>query len=265
MKIAVAIKQVPDTETKIVIAADGRSIDESNVTWVVNPYDEFAVEEALKIKEARGTGEVVVATVGPARSATALRTCLAMGADRGIHVNDPAIVAADPVGLASALAAAIRPLQPDLILTGQYSVGSDNRQVGVMLAEMLDLPHISVVTKLEVGTGDAARIVAHREIEGALEVVEAPLPCVVTAQKGLNEPRYASLKGIMAAKKKPIEEKNAAALGLEGTARGEDGAAVRIAKLELPPPKKGGTILKDDMEKAARELVRLLHEEAKVI
>src|SRR5262249_7348611 len=175
VKIVVAVKQVPDTETKVVIAADGRSIDESNITWIVNPYDEYAVEEALKIKEAQGEGEVIVVTVGPARAATALRTCLAMGADRGIHLSDPAFEGSDSLGLAGILAAAVKLLGADLILTGQYAVGTDNRQTGMMLAELLDIPHVSLVTKLEVRKDG---ITAHREIEGGHEVGESTLPCV---------------------------------------------------------------------------------------
>ena len=262
MKIVVPVKQVPDTETKIVIKPDGVSIDESSVTWILNPYDEYAVEEALRIKEAAQQGEVIVVTVGPARAATMLRTCLAMGADRGLHLNDPAFEGSDSLGLATILAAAIRPIGPDLVLTGQYAVGTDSRQVGMMLAELLGLACVSVVTRLELKEGT---LTAHREIEGGHEVVSAPLPCVVTAQKGLNEPRYASLKGIMAAKKKPIEDKDAAALGLDKNEVGAAGARVKLSKLELPPPKQAGKIFKDDMETAAREVVRLLHEEAKVI
>ena len=262
MKIAVAIKQVPDTETKIVIGSDAKSIDDSSITWIVNPYDEYALEEALKVKEASGTGEVVVLTVGPARAATALRTCLAMGADRGVHLRDDAFEGADSRGVASILAAAMKELAPDLVFAGQYAVGTDSRQVGVMLAEMLDMPHIAVVTKLEVADG---HVTAHREIEGAHEVVDAALPCVVTAQKGLNEPRYASLKGIMAAKKKPIQEKDAAALGLDPATIGAAGAKVMISSLELPPPKQAGKVFTDDMETAVKEVVRLLREEAKVL
>ena len=262
MKIAVAIKQVPDTEAKITIAPDGRSIDESNVTWIVNPYDEYALEEALRLKEASGGGDVVALTVGPSRAAAALRTCLAMGADSGIHLNDPAFEGSDSLGIATILAAAIKRLAPDLVLVGQYAVGTDSRQVGPMLAELLDLPHVSVVTKLTV---EAGALTAHREIEGAYEVVQAPIPCVVSAQKGLNEPRYASLKGIMAAKKKPIEERNAASLSLDPSMIGDGGAKLRIIRLEMPPPKQAGKVFKDDMETAAREVVRLLHEEAKVI
>ena len=262
MIIVVPVKQVPDTETKIVIGADGINIDESSVTWILNPYDEYAVEEALKIKDAGQQGEVIVVTVGPARAATTLRTCLAMGADRGIHLKDPAFEGSDSLGLAVILAAAIKELSPDIVLTGQYAVGTDNRQVGIMLAELLGMACVSVVTKLEI-KGDS--LTAHREIEGGHEIVSASLPCVVTAQKGLNEPRYASLKGIMAAKKKPIEEKDAAALGLNKSDVGAAGAKVRLSKLELPPPKQAGKIFKDDMASAAREVVRLLHEEAKVI
>ena len=259
MKIVVAIKQVPDTETKVAIGQDERSIDESNVNWIVNPYDEYAVEEALKVKEAKGEGEVVVVTVGPNRATAALRTCLATGADRAIHLDDRSFEGADSLGHARILAAAVKDMGPDLIFTGQYAVGTDNRQTGMMLAELLHMPHVAVVTKLEVADGS---LTAHREIEGAHEIVEVSLPCVVTAQKGLNEPRYASLKGIMAAKKKSIEKKDAAALGIDPSSLG---AHVSVSKLELPPPKQEGKIFSDDLETSVREVTRLLHEEAKVI
>jgi len=262
VKIVVAIKQVPDTETRVVIGRDGRSIDETGITWIVNPYDEYAVEEALKIKEAKGSGEAIVVSIGPERAATALRTCLAMGADRALHLDDPAFEGSDALGLARILAAAVKEIGADLVLTGQYAVGTDNRQTGVMLAQLLDWPHVSVVTKLEMKEGS---LVAHREIEGAHEVVSAPLPCVMTAQKGLNEPRYASLKGIMAAKKKPIDKKDAAGLGLDKAAIGAAGARVVIQKMEHPPPKPAGKIFKDDVATAVKEVTRLLHEEAKVI
>ena len=261
MKIAVAIKSVPDTETKIVVAPGGRAIDESNVTFVVNPYDEYALEEALRIREAQGSGEVIVVTVGPDRAAQALRTCLAAGADAAVHVKDAAAEAADALGIAKILAAVMKTMAPDLILTGKYAIGGDHQLVPAMLAELLGMPHVAVVTKLQISGAQAS---AEREIEGAIEVVETPLPCVVTAQKGLNEPRYASLKGIMAAKKKPIEEKSLAGLGLDAAA-----VAPKIVweKLELPARKGAGKILKgeDDAAGAARELVRLLHDEAKVI
>ncbi len=261
MKIAVVVKQVPDTETKLAIGSDGRSIDEANVTFVVNPYDEFALEEALRIREARAGAEVTVVCVGPARASQALRTCLAVGADRAIHVKEDGADRLDPLTSARILAAVMKELGPDLILTGKYAVGTDNQATGVMLAELLGIPHVAVVTKLEIREGS---LVAERQIEGAIEVHEASLPCLITAQKGLNEPRYASLKGIMTAKKKPIEERAVASLGIEGTAAAP---LTRWEKLELPPAKSGGKIIRggDDPAGAAREIVRLLREEARVI
>ncbi|MFQ5700718.1 MAG: electron transfer flavoprotein subunit beta/FixA family protein [Acidobacteriota bacterium] len=262
MKIVVAVKQVPDTETRIVLGEDGRSIQESNITWIVNPYDEFAVEEALRIKDAQGDSEVIIVTIGPDRAGSALRTCLAMGADRAVHVNDPLAEGSDPLGYARILAAVVQDLHPDLVFTGQYAVGTDNRQTGMMLAELLDMPHVSVVTKLELRDEG---VLAHREIEGAYEVVEATRPCVITTQKGLNEPRYASLKGIMAAKKKPIAVRDLAALGIDAGTVGANGAKTRLVRLELPPAKQPGKIFKDDLESAVKEVTRLLHEEARVL
>jgi electron transfer flavoprotein beta subunit len=260
LKIAVAIKQVPDTETKVVMGADGRSLDDSNTTFVVNPFDEYALEEALRIKESKGEGEVVVVSVGPSRASQALRTCLAVGADRAIHVKEEGADRLDSLVVARALAAVMRGIGPDLVLTGKYAVGSDEQAAGAMLAELMGMPHVSVVTKLTLEEGKA---VAERESDGAVEVMQATLPCLITAQKGLNEPRYASLKGIMAAKRKPLEEVTLASLGLEGTA-----AAPKITweKLEPSPEKSAGTVIKEeDPAAAARELVRLLHEEAKII
>jgi len=260
VKIVVPIKQVPDTETKVVIGADGKSMDASNANLVVNPYDEYALEEALKIKEAKGGGEVIALTIGPDSAVQALRTCLAVGADRAVHVKENAD-ALDSLALSRLLAAAIKDLQADLVLTGKYAVGTDNQAAPVMLAEHLGWPHVTVVTKLEVGDG---KVKGEREIEGALEVFEASIPCVITAQKGLNEPRYASLKGIMMAKKKPVDSKTPADYGLDAASLQPK---VTWEKLELPPGKSAGKKIpaEDDPAGAARELVRLLHEEAKII
>src|SRR5512134_3970714 len=212
MKIVVCVKQVPDTETRVRIAASGDAISEADVAnWIPSPYDEFAIEEAIRIKEAKG-GEVVLVTVGPDRAQAALRTGLAMGADAAVHVKDAALDATDTLGTARALAAAIRTLAPfDLVLCGQQGVGGDNSQVPGMIAELLDLPQVTVAVKIEVGDGQAT---VEREIEGARETWTTSLPAVISAQKGLNEPRYASLKGIMAAKKKPIQVLDLAGLGL---------------------------------------------------
>jgi electron transfer flavoprotein beta subunit len=262
MKIAVCIKQVPDTEAKIKIAADGRSIEEAGVNLVVNVYDEYAAEEALRLKEKHG-GEVVAYAVGDDRAATALRTVLAMGADRAVHLKDAAFEGSDGLGLSRILAAALRLERFDLVFFGKQAVGTDRGQVGPRVAELLDLPHVSVVVALTV---EGAHLQAEREIEGAHEVVKCPLPAVLTAQKGLNEPRYASLKGILAAKKKEIKVFSAADLGIDPGTVGVPGAREIWEKLELPPARSAGTILKNlDPASAARELVRLLREEAKIL
>lgn len=259
MKIVVCVKQVPDTTTKIQIAPEGDRIAEGDVNWIVSPYDEFAIEEALKIKEA-GDGEVVLVTVGPDRAQSALRTGLAMGADSAVHVNDPLLENADTLATARALAAAIKTLDPvDLVLCGQQGVGGDNSQVPGLLAALLDLPQVTVAVKIDVQDGKA---VVEREIEGAHETWETSLPAVISAQKGLNEPRYASLKGIMAAKKKPIEAKDAAALGLDASALAPK---VKVTAMELPAERPAVQMIEGDPEAQAKELVRLLHEDAKVI
>jgi electron transfer flavoprotein beta subunit len=259
MKIVVCVKQVPDTETRIKIAPSGDRIVEGDVNWIVSPFDEFALEEALRIREAKG-GEVVLVTVGPDRAASALRSGLAMGADSAVHVKDPGLDDADPAAVATALAAGIRTLAPfDLVLTGQQGVGADNSQVPGILAERLDLPQVTVAVKIEVGDGKA---VVEREIEGGREVWETSLPAVISAQKGLNEPRYASLKGIMAAKKKGIQTFDAAGLGLDAAALAP---RTKVIALELPPARPPVRLIEGDPGAQAAELIRLLHEEAKVI
>ncbi|MCM2255939.1 MAG: electron transfer flavoprotein subunit beta/FixA family protein [Vicinamibacteria bacterium] len=259
MKIIVCVKQVPDTETRIRINPEGNGIVEQDVNWVVSPYDEHAIEEALRIKEQKG-GEVVLVSLGPDRAQTALRNGLAMGADSAVHLKDAAFDAADTMGVAKALAAAIKGIGGyDLVLTGQQGVGGDNSQVPGLLAGLLDLPQVTMAIKLETGDGKAT---VTREIEGATEVWETSLPAVISAQKGLNEPRYASLKGIMAAKKKTIEAKDAAALGI---AAADLAPLTQVASLELPPARPAVRMIDGDPETQARELLRLLHEEAKVI
>jgi electron transfer flavoprotein beta subunit len=258
MKIAVCIKQVPDTETRIRIAPDGKGILESDVNWIVSPYDEFAIEEALKIKEAKG-GEVVLVSLGPERVQSALRSGLAMGADSALHLKDPLFEQTDTLGTAWALATALKSLAPDLILMGQQGVGGDNAQVPGLVAEILDLPQVTMAVKIELQDGKAT---IEREIEGAHETWDVTLPAVVSAQKGLNEPRYASLKGIMAAKKKLIETKGAGDLGLTPERLGPK---TRVVALELPPSRSAVKMIEGDADTQVKELLRLLHEEAKVI
>jgi electron transfer flavoprotein beta subunit len=258
MKIVVCVKQVPDTEARIKIGADGKSIAENELTWIVSPYDEFAIEEALKIREAKG-GEVILVSVGPDRVQAALRNGLAMGADSAVHLKDPLFDALDASGTAWALAAAIKPMGADLILCGQQGVGTDYAQVPGLLAEILDLPQVTMATKIEIGDMKAT---VKREIEGAAETWETTLPAVISAQKGLNEPRYASLKGIMAAKKKPIQAMDAAAAGLKA----EDLAAkTKVVSMELPAARSAVKMIEGDPDTQVKELLRVLHDEAKVL
>ncbi len=261
MNIIVCIKQVPDTESKIRISKDNKSIDESDINFVVNPFDEYAVEEALRIKEAKG-GEVTLISAGKEKVTAALRTCLAMGADKAILIKEDLFDRSDSLTIARALAATIKTLNFDLILFGKMGVGTDNGQVGPMVAQMLGLPHIGVVVKLELKDGT---IVAHREIEGATEVVESMFPAVITAQKGLNEPRYASLKGIMMAKKKEITIKTASESGLQPNEMGEEGAILKVERIAFPPERPAGQIIDGEPAEAAKKLAKLLREEAQVI
>jgi electron transfer flavoprotein beta subunit len=246
----VCIKQVPDTETRVKLAADGRSLDPAGVTMILNPYDEFAVEAALRVKEQLGAGEVVVVSLGGAAVQTTLRNALAMGADRAVHVKCE-VIAPDALAVAKALADVIRPLEPGIVWLGKQAVDDDGAQVGPMLATLLGRPCVSVLAKFELN-GNTAKV--EREIEGGREQLDVPLPAVFTTDKGLNEPRYASLKGIMAAKKKVIEER-AVDLGAPHLER--------IA-LELPPARKGGRIVGEGVG-AVAELVKALREEAKVL
>lgn len=258
MKIVVCVKSVPDTAIKAKIRADGRGLDLSDVSFVVNPYDEFAVEEALQIKEKRG-GEVVVVGAGGEKATAGLKTCLAMGADSAVLIKDDALENADSYAIGSALARVCRDLQPDVVFFGKHAIGVDNGQVSSVVAEQLDLPQISVVLKLEIQEG---MFRAEREIEGAREIMEGTLPAAFTAQKGLNTPRYASLKGIMAAKKKQIVIRTLDSLGLSPD---DLKPRLSIEQVTLPPSRPPGKILTGDVSEAVPMLVRLLHEEAKVI
>jgi electron transfer flavoprotein beta subunit len=257
MKILVTIKQVPDTATQVKIAADGKTIDTTGITWIVSPYDEFAVEEALRIKEKRGQGEVVAVSLGPDRVKEALRSCLAMGCDRAIHLNDPAWAAADT--LATALAAVIKQESAQLVLCGRQAIDDDMGAVTAQLAELLGWPCAYWIME-ETVDADAKSVRAARQVEGGLEVFDLPLPAVLAAQKGLNEPRYPTLKGIMGAKKKEIKDLKASDVG---------GAAgppqLSVVGLQALPPRPPGRIIQGDVPTAVKELVRSLREDAKAI
>jgi electron transfer flavoprotein beta subunit len=249
MKIVVCVNHVPDTETKIKVAADGAAIDRTGVNFMLSPYDEIALEEGLRLRE-KFKGDVTAVSLGGDANKETLRKALAMGVDKAVLLKDDS--PRDSFGVASALAAEIKGLVPDVVLFGKQSIDFDDAQVGTLVAEMLGMPSVGVVVKLEVS--EVGAVVATREIEGGHEVVHSKLPCAITAQKGLNDPRYPSLKGIMAAKSKPIEEKPAAAA---------EQRVVTVA-LRRPAAKNAGRIVGTDAS-AVPELVRLLHEEAKVI
>jgi electron transfer flavoprotein beta subunit len=250
MKIAVCIKRVPDSETRVKVAGDGKTLDEAGVKFVMNPYDEFAVEEALRRKEKAGTGEVAVLCLGPAAAQETIRTALAMGADRGVLLQADK-VPADPFEAAKIIAAELKASGWDLILFGRMAIDDYNHQVGPLVAELLGMPCVTAVSHLEI---EGTKGVAEREIEGGIEVVEFALPAVLTADKGLNEPRYPALKGIMTAKKKPLEVKPVQ----------PGSGAFEVTALTPPPERKEGKIVGEGAG-AVGELVRLLREEAKVL
>ncbi len=264
MNIVVCMKQVPDTETKPKLRADKKGIEDEGVNCVVNPYDEFAIEEAIRIKEKSG-GTVTLVTLGKARAMEALRTGLAMGADTAIHICDDAFDGSDSYVVAKALAAAVKTIPHDIVLCGHKAIDSDEVQCGARLAEALDLPQVYMVTKLDIAA-DGKSAICQRQIEGAIVTVETLLPAVLTCQKGLNEPRYPSLPGIMKAKKKEVKTMKAADLGFTTEQVGVSGALTETVDMFLPPPRAAGKIIDgSDPAAAARELAKLLREEAKVI
>ena len=248
MKIAVCVSHVPDTAAKINIGSDGKTLDPNGVTFIVNPYDEFAVEEALKTKEKIG-GETVAISLGTDANKETLRKVLAMGIDNAVLLKDNNY--RDSISVAKALAEEIKAQNAELVFFGKQSVDFDNSVVGQLTAEFLGYNCISVVVSFSL---EGNKITCEREIEGGKEIVEATLPALITAQKGLNEPRYASLKGIMASKKKEILEKQPTAAN----------NFVEIISMKKPAPKQAGKILGTDAT-AVPELVRLLRQEAKVI
>lgn len=249
MKSIVCIKRVPDSETRVSIGADGRSLDPSGVKYVLNPYDEFALEEALARKEAAGEGSVTVVSLGPDETKETLRAALAMGADEALLLR--AEPPPDGLVVARALADAIADREFDLLLFGKQAIDDDNMQVPAMVAEMLELPCATVVTGLEI---EGRHVTARREVEGGHEVVEFDLPGVIAAQKGLNKPRHPSVRGIMMAKKKPLEERD---VELEPS-------ELELVELSPPPPRPEPEIIGEGPD-AVPELVRRLREEARVL
>jgi len=266
VKIVVCAKQVPATDSKLQIAMTGQEIDRSNLSYVVNPYDEFALEAALQTKERVGA-EVTVLSLRPhanQKGEDALRTCLAMGADKAVLLADVAFEDGDSLATATALAAALRKLSFDLVLCGKQAVDDDAGAVGIQVAELLGIPHVAVVNKLELNA-DGKLLVAHRQIEGGVEILELLLPALITCQKGLNEPRYPSLPGIMKAKQKPLEIWTHETIGTAPEEVGIKGSGTQVLRLEPPPARPAGRVLGGEVPTSVKELARLLREEAKVI
>lgn len=259
MKIGILLKQTPDTETKIKPNGDGTGIEEEGVKFIVSPYDEFGIEEAIKTKEKAGDAEVVAISVGPARVTEALRTALAMGADRAVRIDDEG-QKLDSLTTAKALAKAIEAENFDVIFTGKQAIDGDCGQVTQMVAELANMGHVTVVEAFELAEDKSGAKVSRSVAGGADEIIDLKFPALVACEKGLNTPRYASLPGIMQAKRKPLEEKKVSDF-ISGVQ-----PKVAFTNYRLPPERAEGKILKGEEPAAmVQELVKLLHEEAKVI
>jgi electron transfer flavoprotein beta subunit len=263
VKILVLMKQTPDTETKIKISGDQKTIESGDTKFIINPYDEFAVEEALKIKEKNNAGEVVIVSFGDEKTREQIVKALAMGADRGILVDNAGIADADSLAIAKILAGVIKAENPEIVFTGKQAIDDDNMHVGPMVAELLGWPHVNVVNKLTLN-GKTAQI--EREVEGGqVEVYEVGLPALFGANKSLNTPRYASLPGIMKAKKKPLDKKAPGDFGVDANAA-KSSTKVTISAYKYPAQKPPGKIFKgEEVNVMVEKVVKLLREEAKVI
>ncbi|MEH7504300.1 electron transfer flavoprotein subunit beta/FixA family protein [Neobacillus drentensis] len=257
MNIYVLLKRTFDTEEKITIS--GGKINEDGAEFIINPYDEYAIEEAIQVRDAKG-GEVTVITVGTDESEKQLRTALAMGADKAVLINtEDDVENGDQFTTAKILAEYLKDKDADLIIGGNVAIDGGTGQVGPRVAELLNIPYVTTITKLEI---EGTNVTVTRDVEGDSEVIETSLPLLVTAQQGLNEPRYPSLPGIMKAKKKPLEELELDDLDLEE----EDvEAKTKTIEIYLPPKKEAGRVLAGDLNDQVKELVHLLHSESKVI
>ncbi len=262
MNFVVLVKQVPDTETKIRITSDKNNIETGDVKWVINPYDEFAIEQALKTKEAAKAGEVTVISLGPARAIESLRVALAMGADQAIHI--PIDDALDSYQVGFALAAAAKSKSPALIFAGKQAIDDDSASVFSIVAEILGIPFLAGATQCEVNF-DSKKVSVAKDAEGGeSHEYEMPLPCLVAVDKAINTPRYASLPGIMKAKKKEIPTLDKKAVE-QILGQPFPQATFEVSQFELPPERPPGKKISGDPPSQVKELVRLLHEEAKVL
>lgn len=263
MNIIVLIKQVPDTSIELKVNAENADILHKDIPWVINPYDEYAVEEALRIKENHG-GKVTVISMGPERAVDIIKNSIAMGVDEAILVKDVVFEGSDAYSTAAILSKAVAICGYDIILTGKQAVDDGLGQVGHTLAEILNIPSVSSILKLVI-SADKKTATVHREIDEGLEIIELPIPALFTIQQGINKPRYASLPGIMRAKKKEIKILDAGSLGISPQEAGQAASRTITKKLFKPPARKKGKMLSGDTNTAAKELLSLLKNEAKVI
>lgn len=253
MEIVVCVKQVVDTEAEKKLVPPDWHLDRQSVENVLNPYDEYAVEEAVRLKEAHG-GEVTILCAGPEAAQDAVRKALAMGADKAVMVTDDAFAGSDTQGIAHGLAAALSSMTYDLVLMGIMSTDAQTGQVPSALGDALDLPVLTALNKIEV---EGSTLKVHRQTDQGYVTYECPLPAVCSVMKGINEPRYPSLKGIMGAKKKPMEVKDAAAIGIDAARVGGAAAGTRVISISSPPPRKAGRKIEDDGT-AAQSIVEFL-------
>ncbi len=256
MNIIVIIRQTPDTETKIKLGSDNKKIDTAGITWIINPYDEFAIEKALKIKEQINAGEVVLLACGPSRTEEAIRQGLAMGADRAVFIKDDALENADPFTISKLISAELKTMPCDLILSGKKVIDLETTQIPIFIAEELGLTHVSFVMKFNEVDATNKKITVDREAEGEHEIIEVQLPALITCDRGEDHPRYASITGIMKAKKKEIIVK---------TPQLSNSSKTEITGMDLPPSRKEAKIFEGEVPEKVAALVKALREEAKVI
>ena len=259
MNIFVLVKQVPDTETKIRLTGDASNIEKGDIKWVINPYDEFAIEEGLKTKERLKEGTVTVVTCGPDRSVEALRNAVAMGADNAIHVKTDGELT-DTYLVGRALSEVLKKENAAIVFSGKQAVDDDQSAVFNYVAEFLSWPSASVIVKADIAA-DKKSVKVEREAEGGMkQIIQMSIPCLIAVNKGINTPRYASLPGIMKAKKKEIKLYSLSDLGVAG-----ETPTVKESVYQLPPERSAGKKIPGDAATQAKELVRMLREEAKVV
>lgn len=266
MKVLVLVKNVPDSTANIKVKDDGSGIETAGVKFVMNAFCEFAVEAALQFKEKNpgANAEITALTVGTAKDVSVLRTAYAVGVDHATHLCDDAFNGLDDLAVARVIAAHVKDAGFDLILAGKVAIDYDSGQLGPALAECLDLPHVGAVTAID-WADDCKSATVRRRIEGAEEVVGIKLPCLLTIEKGLCEPRYPSLPGLMKARKKPIDTRDAAALGISAGDLSREATGTWVADFAPPPPRPPGRKIEGEPDQAVKELVRLLRDEEKLI